>query len=159
MVRPSQPVRPTDKSKQPGRLRVYLGGRLGRREELLRYADELAAGDIEVVSRWLYSEVALPARATPQDEKPAETAAAMDLEDVASADVCISFSEEPEQAQGRGGRHVEFGVALALGRRLMLVGPREHVFHRLPQVEHFDEWSDAKAALGLGTARSALAAA
>lgn len=47
----------------------------------------------------------------------------------------------------RGGRHVEFGMALAMDKRLVVVGPRENVFHLLPAVEQFDTWPLALAAL------------
>lgn len=40
----------------------------------------------------------------------------------------------------RGGRHVEFGMALALAKRCIVIGPRENVFHLLPQVEQYDSW-------------------
>ena len=38
---------------------------------------------------------------------------------------------------GRGGRHVEFGLAIAWGKPVYLVGERENVFHWLPQVRVF----------------------
>jgi hypothetical protein len=46
---------------------------------------------------------------------------------------------------GRGGRHVEFGAAVATGKRLIVVGHRENLFHHLPGVEFFDgpKWLDA----------------
>jgi len=51
--------------------------------------------------------------------------------------VLLFFSEPPDSHSKRGGRHVEFGLALAWGKRLMIVGPRENVFHCLPQVEQY----------------------
>jgi len=36
---------------------------------------------------------------------------------------------------GRGGRHVEFGYAMAKGKRLIVVGYRENLFHEHPSVE------------------------
>ena len=66
--------------------------------------------------------------------------AAEDLEDVLRADCLVSFTEEPAAGvawAARGGRHVEFGIALAMGKRLCVVGPRENIFHHLPRVEVF----------------------
>jgi hypothetical protein len=57
-----------------------------------------------------------------------------DLEDVKAAEVLLYFSE-PGTRQ-RGGKAVEFGVALALGKRLIVVGGFEHLFHTLRAVEH-----------------------
>lgn len=40
----------------------------------------------------------------------------------------------------RGGRHVEFGMAIALGKRAIVVGSQENVFHLLPGVEVYATW-------------------
>jgi hypothetical protein len=66
-----------------------------------------------------------------------------DFEDVRAADVVMAFTEEPCSNKGRGGRHVELGLALAWGKRVVIVGPRENVFCWLPQVEQFDLWEQA----------------
>jgi hypothetical protein len=34
-------------------------------------------------------------------------------------------------------------MALALGRRVILVGQREHIFHHLPEVEVVESWPEA----------------
>lgn len=54
-----------------------------------------------------------------------------------AADLVVSFTEAEDAPASRGGRHVSFGVALALGKRLVVVGHRENVFHTLPQVQFF----------------------
>jgi hypothetical protein len=48
----------------------------------------------------------------------------------------ISLMEEPRN-NSRGGRHIEFGMALGLGKRLTIIGPRETVFHHLDEIEWF----------------------
>ena len=60
-----------------------------------------------------------------------------DVIDIIKCDWMISLMEVP-RSNSRGGRHVEFGMALGLGKRLTIIGPRETVFHHLPRVEHFD---------------------
>ena len=42
---------------------------------------------------------------------------------------------------GKGGRHVEHGYAMALGKRIVVVGPREHVFHTDPATEVYADWA------------------
>lgn len=37
----------------------------------------------------------------------------------------------------RGGRHVEFGLAVAWEKRIVVIGPQENIFHWLPMVEHY----------------------
>ena len=56
----------------------------------------------------------------------------------------IVFSGVPSTS---GGLHAEFGMALALRKRLILVGPRENIFHTLPQVEHREGWPQLVMAL------------
>jgi hypothetical protein len=51
--------------------------------------------------------------------------------------VCKGTGGDPRPWQ-RGGRHVEFGLALAWSKHLIVAGPREHVFHWLPQVRWVD---------------------
>lgn len=63
-----------------------------------------------------------------------------DVDDVRNADWTISLMEEPRSGT-RGGRHIEFGIALALGHKLSIIGPRETVFHHLDEVEHFEDIS------------------
>ena len=67
-----------------------------------------------------------------------------DSQDLAEADAVIVVTGEPSTS---GGLHAEFGMALALKKRLILVGPRENVFHTLPQVEHYASWSQLVMAL------------
>jgi hypothetical protein len=127
--------------------RVYLAARFERRYELRDVAHELSRLGATVVSSWLH----VPEPLASEDlnappERVAELAAA-DLRDVSSATIVIAFTEKPHSKQGRGGRHVELGVALAMGQRVVIVGPREHIFHCLPQVEQYDNWGAAKVGL------------
>lgn len=119
---------------------VYFAARSSRREELNRYRAELEALGIEVTSRWL--------AAQPQDVRSTysdgewRALALTDQEDVLAADVLVCFTE-PDGDGGNGGRHVELGMALALGRHVIVVGRREHIFHRLPEVTVVESWPEA----------------
>lgn len=70
-----------------------------------------------------------------------------DWDHMLAADCVVSFTEPKDTSSRRGGRHVEFGGALALGKRLIVIGHRENIFHCLPQVEFFGCWEDALRAL------------
>lgn len=110
-------------------------------------AAELAHDGYVITSRWLTSTAALASDDLDNSGRAAELAT-MDLEDVRRATICVAFTEPPEETRpGRGGRHTELGVALALGLRVIVVGPREHVFHCLPSIEQFRSWDDARTAL------------
>jgi 3-deoxy-D-manno-octulosonic-acid transferase len=54
---------------------------------------------------------------------------------VLPADTLLLLNAPEWMQAGTGGRHVEFGYALALGKRIVVVGDAPgNVFHRLPQV-------------------------
>ena len=62
-----------------------------------------------------------------------------DIEDLTQAQAVFSFTDGD---LARGGRHVEFGIAIALGKRLWVIGPREHLFHTLGRVAWYPSWQD-----------------
>ena len=65
-----------------------------------------------------------------------------------AADAVIIFTEIPNTILATGGRHVEFGLALAQGKRMIIVGPRENVFHYLlPDSQIFATWNKAFATI------------
>lgn len=147
-------------------MKIYLAARYSRREELCQYRKELEAIGHEITSRWLNGKHQIDKAGVPIGDKgeklvegdSAESSAAADalrahfvtedLTDVQSAYTVISFTEPPRSTFGnRGGRHVEFGVALALHKRLIVVGYRENLFHYLPDVEFYESWQEAKEAL------------
>jgi hypothetical protein len=110
-------------------------------------ARELESWGFEVTSRWLDNPTAVAAT----DLEPGSIGAhlaSMDLEDLRRSDICLAFAEEVGHPRpGRGGRHTELGIAIGLGLDVVLVGPREHVFHALPIVRHFTDWPTARGAL------------
>ena len=128
---------------------IYLAARYGRLEEILGYAEELRAVGYEVSSRWLdgpgqgifINSLAKEVEAAPFSvPRSGRLFAQIDYKDVEVADTLIAFTESSVSVHNRGGRHVEFGLALAWDLRLIMVGPRENIFYTLPQVEHFRVW-------------------
>ncbi|MEN6356409.1 MAG: hypothetical protein ABFD83_04915 [Armatimonadota bacterium] len=118
-------------------MNIYLAARYGRRKELCGYAAQLAFAGHHITSRWHYGkhEMTEPG-ADPQ------RFAMEDCNDLWAADMVISFTEEPRSGHSRGGRHVEFGMAVILGKKLCVVGYRENIFHCLPEVAFFQTWKD-----------------
>lgn len=145
---PGRPVnsRPTE-PRGTSPLAIYMAGRYARREELRAAALELEQLGHRVTSRWLFVDSSVP-KGPLEPHGRATDIARMDFEDLRQADLCLAFTEPPDGPQGRGGRHVEVGIALALGLRVVLVGPREHVFHCLPEIETCMSWDEARALLG-----------
>ncbi len=119
---------------------VYFAARFARLPELNRYRAELEALGFEVTSRWLTVATREPGAEHSEDEW--RRLAVIDQEDVLAADTLVCFSEEAG-AGGNGGRHAELGMALALGKQVIVIGRREHIFHRLPEVTVFESWPEA----------------
>lgn len=129
--------------------KIYLAARYSRRDELAGYAEQLREMGYEVTSRWLNGNHQISDEGLSEEDsrEERERFATEDFEDLASAGCVISFTEPPRSGNSRGGRHVEFGMAVALGHRLMVVGHRENVFHCLPRVEFYPVWASCLAAL------------
>jgi len=64
-----------------------------------------------------------------------------DIQDIDRAEAILLYSEDPTVGVPRGGRHVEFGYALAKGKRLFVIGPKENIFHCVDGVEHFADFN------------------
>jgi hypothetical protein len=116
-------------------MKFYIAGKFSRQQEFKVVRNKLEEAGHKVTSRWL-DEVS-PDVITDYFQ---ETTAAIDLEDISSAHAMIFFSEEPPSPP-RGGRHVEFGYALAERLPIYVIGPKENVFHYTPDyfgiVRHF----------------------
>ena len=126
--------------------RVYLAAPYSLKPLMEQYARELKEDDINVVSSWLEEP-------HPPDiqlwEVPAETHrqyAVRDIEDIHNSDAMVFFVDQTRSLV-RGGRHVEFGIALESNIPIFVVGDFENMFHYLPQIEHFSNWELAKNAL------------
>ena len=125
-------------------IKIYLASRYSRFQEMQNYRASLRSWGYEVTSRWINgdhqsSEAAILATDRASQEERVRFATE-DLADLQAADWVISFTEEPRATNSRGGRHVEFGIALAARKRCIVIGPRENVFHCLPQVRWFPTW-------------------
>jgi hypothetical protein len=131
-------------------MRIYLSARFERQSEMQIYGEQLRAESVEVVSHWTnldlpssdgFSGIAPPRRALD---------AMMRVEQVVKCNVLVMFSDAQRRLawsapDPRGERHWEAGIALALGKRVLVVGPTENVFEDLPDVEHFAEWPECVA--------------
>lgn len=115
-------------------LKIYLAAPFADRPKMEQVANRLKAAGHEVVARWVYGGEEGLTRAA---------IAALDLDDVDACDTLVSFTFPRGTLSTGGGRHVEFGYALARGKRLIVIGERENVFHHYFGVECYatlDEW-------------------
>ena len=128
-------------------MRIYLAARFHRSGEMLDVAGALSRAGHFITSRWIHG----------RQNAPDLVSAVEDIEDLSDADCLVSFTERPTEGvswAARGGRHVEFGVALAMGKRLCVVGPRENIFHHLPRTEVFRSLAELIEALASEPRRS-----
>ena len=103
---------------------VYLAARYQERDRIEELAGKLRQDGIEVASHWHWG---------PEYTDLAE-AAQRDRADIERADALVLFTQEPEAGDWpTGGRHVEFGMALALGKKTIVAGPAENIFCLLPR--------------------------
>lgn len=122
-------------------MRWYLASRYSRHPEMQEHAKVLEEAGQETVCRWIHGSHDMQEDAHGNDDRA--RFAIEDMEDLTMTDGVISFTEppvalKPVKTPSKGGRHVEFGLGIALNKRMVVIGPREHVFHFLPHVEVYD---------------------
>ena len=118
-------------------LMIYLSARYESREQMKEYSKFLAGYGYEMMDQWIQDDQMDFSGMDNIPTYPGETYAWEDYFDLKSADVMIAFTEKQDQPKGRGGRHVEFGMAWVMGKPIIIVGPNENVFHA---VEAKDVW-------------------
>lgn len=104
-------------------MKVYIAAPYPLRAHAIDVMHHLEALGHVVTSRWLKS-----------PDELADEHARKDLADVAEADVLLALNPPRWEDAGTGGRHVEFGYALALEKQIVLVGERSNIFHYLSDV-------------------------
>lgn len=114
--------------------RIYLAARYSRRDEMRIVANELDRKGFEVTSRWLYEDASLNSKLGDHSSEFYRQTAQIDIEDITDADTIVFFAEDPHVGVPRGGRHVEFGYAYAAGKRMVVIGEPENIFHYLTDV-------------------------
>lgn len=127
-------------------MKIYLASRYSRNLEMQLYRKDLEILGHSVTSRWINGNHQITHEdllAGNKSQKQMQFAQE-DYEDLCMSDCVISFTETPREfSNSRGGRHVEYGIALALKKRIIIIGYRENIFHHLPETEFFISWGDA----------------
>lgn len=119
-------------------MKVYIAAPYQERDYAITVMLALEARGIAVTSRWLKS-----------PDELADQFAREDLADVASADWLLALNPPAYANKGTGGRHVELGYALALGKRIALVGDKTNIFHYISDIVRVDNFDPASIAEGL----------
>lgn len=119
-------------------MKIYIASRYSRRDEMRTVSLVLQAAGATVTSHWLSEDKPLQTQMGDDSDEFYVSTSRIDLMDVDSADMVLFFAENPLVGTPRGGRHVEFGYALAKGKWICVIGPKENVFHYHPRVFHYD---------------------
>jgi hypothetical protein len=121
-------------------MKIYLAANYSRHPEMREYRKILESRGFKVTSRWINGEhEVLEGQSHEMNVRFAQD----DWDDLEASNLVIWFSSEGKENRGRGGRHVEFGLALAWGIQIFVVGRKENVFHWLSKVKHFENLEDA----------------
>lgn len=118
-------------------MKIYTAARYGDMLAMRGVRDRLVDLGHEVTARWIDGGEEGP------NGRTLAQAAIMDVEDVLAADVLLFFSQPEGSANRGGGRHWELGYAYAKGKRCIVVGEREIVFHHLDDIEIYETFNDA----------------
>lgn len=116
-------------------MRFYIAGPWGDGPKLYQLAKDIELCGHIVTANWLRRSL------SPKDWLDADAGAREDLNDILSCDAVINFTCTPDRGYMTGGRHVEFGFAMAAGLKQFVVGPRENIFHEMVDVTQFDTFS------------------
>lgn len=125
-------------------MKVYFAASFHRKDELKPIRADFQADGIEVTSSWLDQPHKPTAGLEDLTEEEHRRFAVRDLHDIFQSDAMVYFAVELSQAPARAGRHVEFGFALGIGLLIIVVGPKENIFHYAPGVIHVDNIEQAK---------------
>jgi nucleoside 2-deoxyribosyltransferase len=118
----------------------YLAAQFSWKEDIAAKKRQLEGLGYTVTSTWTDEEAAANCSLKDFTGDYHEAMADRDLREIEAADVLVAFSVDPDTLTRRGGRHVEFGYAMGKGKSVIVVGPKENIFHHLPNVRRFVNW-------------------
>ena len=123
-------------------MKVYVAAAFERRRDAEEAAGIIRRAGHLVVSSW--HKVDTGKKYDPEDVSVMSVIAERDLDELAMAGVIVVLTDGVES---HGGKHVETGVAIGDGKRVIVVGPRENVFHSLSEIIVVDSIEEAVAAI------------
>jgi nucleoside 2-deoxyribosyltransferase len=132
-------------------MKVYLAARFEQKREIKALVPLLQENGLQVQARWLDEEISPTSQLSDLTPAYCTEQAQVDLDDIKACDIFVLFADEVAKTT-RGGKHVEFGVALAQGKRVIVVGSPENIFHYLPGVIHYASLGDFLDAEGIQNA-------
>ena len=122
-------------------MKVYVAADLDQQKEARTLADALTERGHEIVSSWIYIPGLRELEISGIPEEKANIAVT-EIAEVCCADCLVVFTKEAP-LYSLGGRHVEMGIAMGNGIDVIVIGPRENVFHYHPSIRRYWSAEDA----------------
>lgn len=124
-------------------MRVYLAAQYHMKAQIAARTADLRGLGIEVVSTWHEEPDDPNVSLNDVNGETLREYAARDLREICECDALVLHTVDPDEKTRRGGRHYESGYAAALGKIVVIVGPRENIFHHLIAPDLiFSTWGD-----------------
>lgn len=124
-------------------LKVYFAAQYSMKDVVMLAACKLVceADNIQIQSGWLFEDHEPTTLMHELTEEELSRTAVEYFSDVMQSDAMVFYSCDPMTYTPRGGRHVEFGIALATNCLICVIGPKENIFHYLNipgMIKHFE---------------------
>ncbi len=112
---------------------IYLAGPFQHRFSIRLLVLALRAAGWVVMSSWLWEDESI----TGTEEEHLRDRAIIDTIELEASEVVVRF---PSLGRAQhGGRFAEVGMAIALNKKVAIIGGWENVFDHLPQVKHLKD--------------------
>jgi len=98
----------------------------------------IEAGHV-ITSRWITEDTKFHKRISVYTDEERTRISQLDEQDVRKAEDGLVLIAEKEGKCVPGGKHVEMGIALCLGRSIYVIGRKENIFHWHPKVKTFKD--------------------
>lgn len=121
-------------------MKVYLAARYQWIDKMKVEREKFLAAGFEITADWIESDEVNQARSRSENAR-------LDLYGIAQADVFVLYALPIGTMFSSGGRMTELGYAIALGKKVILVGERENVFCHLDNILAFNSTEDVIAHL------------
>lgn len=118
-------------------MRIYVAAQFETAGDVRNLAKKITEARHQVVSTWHQVSDKNETRQDAWTDR-AISFCCRDIIDLNRADT-ILFISQGDGSKSKGGRHFELGYAAAQGKRLLMIGPAENVFHAIPHIRHFDD--------------------
>lgn len=122
-------------------MKIYIAAPYPMREQAAAWGRTLQADGHIITAEWLWVDEDVK---TPEAQR---SYAIKDLAHVDAADAVLLMTGYRGERAYTGGRHVEYGYALAKGKALVVCGGLESVFHHLDGVVNAPTFDAARDAL------------